>query len=192
VGLDRFRPQDRPPVLVSFASYHIMIGLGVAFIALTTLASFLRWRRRLFETRWLLWVFVFAVVGPLVANQLGWVAAEVGRQPWIVHPPLEWTADGDVVVGPSGVVEYDETKGLRTVNAVSPSISASQVVGSLIGFGLIYLGLLAVWLYVLDGKIRQGPEQVGAGTSTEGDGLLSAVSGLAAEKKPMTTFGGGG
>ena len=65
-----------------------MVGLGMFFIALTLLASFLLWRGRLFETRWLMWVFVFAVLGAVAANQLGWVAAEVGRQPWIVHPPL--------------------------------------------------------------------------------------------------------
>ena len=96
-----------------------------------------------------MWVFVFAVLGPLLANQLGWVAAEVGRQPWIVHPPVEWTAEGDVVVGSDGVVVYDERQGLRTANAVSPAVSASQVLGSLIGFGFLYLALLATWLFVL-------------------------------------------
>jgi cytochrome d ubiquinol oxidase subunit I len=160
VGLDRFRHEDRPPVLLSFASYHVMIGLGMLFIGLTLLAALLHWRRRLFSTRWLLWVFVFAVVGPVIANELGWVAAEVGRQPWIVHPPVRWTPSGDVVVGPEGVVDYDENLGLRTSDAVSPAVDASQVLGSMIGFGLIYASLLAVWLYVLDSKIRHGPEPV--------------------------------
>ena len=95
----------------------------MAFIGLTLLASFLHWRGRLYQTRWLLWVFVFAVLGPLVANELGWVAAEVGRQPWIVHPPVEWTDDGDVVVGPDGCGRvYDEKLGLRTADAVSPTV----------------------------------------------------------------------
>ncbi|HSN56360.1 MAG TPA: cytochrome ubiquinol oxidase subunit I, partial [Candidatus Sulfomarinibacteraceae bacterium] len=98
------------------------------------------------------------VVGAMVANQVGWVAAEVGRQPWIVHPPVAWTDGGDLVVGPSGVVEYDEKLGLRTTDAVSPNVTASQVLGSVIGFGLIYLLLGAVWVFVLDRKIRQGPE----------------------------------
>ena len=158
VGLDRFRPEDRPPLLIPFATYHLMIGLGMAFIAVTLLACFLLWRGRLWETRWLLWVFVFAVVGAMVANQVGWVAAEVGRQPWIVHPPVAWTDGGDLVVGPSGVVEYDEKLGLRTTDAVSPNVTAGQVLGSVIGFGLIYLLLGAVWVFVLDRKIRQGPE----------------------------------
>jgi cytochrome d ubiquinol oxidase subunit I len=169
VGLDRFRPEDRPPVVITFASYHLMIGLGVFFVAVTLLASFLYWKGRLWDTRWLLWVFVFAVIGALAANQLGWVAAEVGRQPWIVHPPVEWTAGGDVAVGPSGVVEYDEQLGLRTVDAVSPSVNSGQVLGSVIGFGLIYLLLAAVWLFVLDRKIRQGPEPPGHHEEKKGD-----------------------
>ena len=177
VGLDRFRREDRPPVLPTFASYHVMIGLGMAFIGLTGLAAILLWRGRLYGARWLLWIFVFAVSGPVVANELGWVAAEVGRQPWIVHPPLTWTPDGDLVVGPEGVVEYDESLGLRTVDAVSPSVGAAQVLGSIVGFGLIYLLLLAVWLYVLDQKIRHGPDPVDAGGADDRHGLLSAVAG---------------
>jgi cytochrome d ubiquinol oxidase subunit I len=192
VGLDRFRPQDRPPVLISFASYHIMIGLGMAFIALTLLAAFLHWRGRLYETRWLMWIFVFAVLGPLVANQLGWVSAEVGRQPWIVHPPVEWTDGGDVVVGPEGFVVYDEQLGLRTADAVSTSVTAPQVLGSLIGFGGIYLFLLVAWLYVLDGKIRKGPESVDGATRDGEGGLLEAASGRIDHSAPAVGDAEGG
>ena len=76
-----------------------MVGLGTPFIGLTLLGLFFRWRGTLFEKRWLLWVFVFAVVGPYLANQAGWVATEVGRQPFIVYPehasvwnaePMDW------------------------------------------------------------------------------------------------------
>jgi cytochrome d ubiquinol oxidase subunit I len=187
VGLDRFRPEDRPPLVLTYASYHVMIGLGMLFIALTLLASVLRWRRRLYDTRWLLWVFVFAVVAPVAANELGWVAAEVGRQPWIVHPPVEWTADGDLVVGPSGVVDYDESQGLRTTDAVSPTVSAGQVLGSMIGFGFIYLCLLAVWLFVLDQKIRHGPEPVALAESEGGlDAALDTASRRAGREESMT------
>jgi len=186
VGLDRFRPEDRPPVLPTYLSYHVMVGLGMAFIDLTLLGSLLHWRGRLFQTRWLMWVFVFAVVGPLIANQLGWVAAEVGRQPWIVHPPVKWTADGDVVVGADGVVVYDENQGLRSANAVSPAVSASQVLGSLIVFGFLCLALLATWLFVLDRKIRHGPEPVGAPRDETGGDLLRAVSGRAGHAEGLT------
>lgn len=171
VGLDRFRPEDRPPVFLSFASYHVMIALGTFFAALTLLASFLRWRGRLYAQRWLLWVFVGAVVLPVVANELGWVAAEVGRQPWIVHPPVAWQPNGDLVVGADGFVAYDEKLGLRTLDAISPTVRAGEVLASLLGFGILYLGLGAVWVFVLDRKIKEGPgahghaAPVGAGSS---------------------------
>ena len=77
-----------------------MVGIGTFFIALTLFASFLRWRGTLFRNRWLMWVFVFSVVLAVAANELGWTSAEVGRQPWVVHPtaaaamPLEISCSG--------------------------------------------------------------------------------------------------
>jgi cytochrome d ubiquinol oxidase subunit I len=169
-----------------------MIGLGFLFIGLTLLASFLRWRGRLYETRWLLWVFVPAVVLPIAANELGWVAAEVGRQPWIVHPPVEWSADGsDLVVGPDGTVVYDEREGLRTADAVSPNVSAGQVLGSTLGFGAIYLALGAVWLFVLDRKIKQGPAPPPEREEEQG-GLAEAVGRRAFHEGRMVDEGDAG
>jgi cytochrome d ubiquinol oxidase subunit I len=185
VGLDRFRPEDRPPLFLSFVSYHVMITLGMLFIALTLLASFLLWRGKLYQTRWLMWVFVLAIVGPVIANEFGWISAEVGRQPWIVHSPIEWTADGDLVVGPSGVVEYDETLGLRTADGVSPSVTAGQVLGSMIGFGLMYLCLLAVWLYVLHQKIRHGPEAPAGADDTAHQGVVDVAAVRASHRESM-------
>ncbi len=177
VGLDRFRPEDRPPIWLTFQSYHLMIGLGMLFIVLTLYASFLHWRGTLYETRWLMWVFVFAVVGPLVANQVGWIAAEVGRQPWIVHPPVEWNAAGtDLATGPDGVHVYDEAVALRTRAAVSPSVRAGQVLGSIIAFGLIYVALGAVWLLVLDHKIKEGPGEAPQARKGGAEGYLDAAA----------------
>jgi cytochrome bd ubiquinol oxidase subunit I len=186
VGLDRFRPADWPPLFLSFVSYHVMISLGMTFIGLTLLASFLLWRGVLFETRWLLWVFVFAVVAPIAANEFGWVAAEVGRQPWIVYPPVQWNASGDVLVGPAGVVAYDESQGLRTAQAVSPLLSSAQVIGSIFGFTLIYLGLLAVWLFILDQKIREGPETSEAHTEGTREGIVATATRLTRHSDSMT------
>ena len=91
VGLDRFRPEDRPPVAIPFLSYHLMVGVGTCLIALSVFGSFYRWRGTLYRKRWLLWIFVVTIVPALAANHAGWVAAEVGRQPWVVHPRVEWT-----------------------------------------------------------------------------------------------------
>jgi len=147
-----------------------MVGLGVFFIALTLLASFLYWRGRLFETRWILWTFVFAVVGAMAANQLGWVAAEVGRQPWIVQPPMVRDAGGAPVLDSDGHVQWatapvvlddgtpaERVAGLRTSDGVSEVVTSGQVLGSMVMFGLLYGLLLVLWLYVLNNKIQAGP-----------------------------------
>jgi cytochrome d ubiquinol oxidase subunit I len=163
-GLDQFPPQDRPPVGIPFQTYHIMVALGVFFIVLTVYAAFLRWRGTLFQTRWLLWIFVFAVIGPVIANEFGWVAAEVGRQPWIVYGLL------------------------RTSEAHSEAVIAAEVFGSIIMFVVIYALLFAVWIFVLDAKIRQGPEPVGeTPEKTRGRDILDAAARLAAHGESMTS-----
>lgn len=134
-GMDRFEP-DTPPVALPFFSFHIMVGLGIYFVVLTWYAVWSRLRGKLFDRKWLLWIFVFSVIGPFAANELGWITAEVGRQPWIVYNQL------------------------RTADAVSRSLDASQVVGSIIMFGVIYALLFALWIYLLNDKIQKGPEPV--------------------------------
>lgn len=135
----------RPPVWLSFQSYHWMVAIGVLFAAATLYAALLLWRGRLWRARGLLWFFVFAVLGAFAANQLGWVAAEVGRQPWIVYP----TVAGGEVVG-----------GLTTAEAHSEVVTGGQVLGSIAMFGLIYVLLFVVWIYVLNHKIQAGPAPV--------------------------------
>lgn len=157
-GLDKFRPEDRPPLLIPFVTWRLMVGIGCFFIALTLYASYLHYRGTLFETRWLMWVFVFAVGAAVVANQAGWVMAEVGRQPWIVHPEVPRDAAGEIVTGPDGFVRYDEMQGLRTTDGVSKAVAAEQVVFSIVGFGIVYLLLGAVWVYSLNSKIQHGPD----------------------------------
>lgn len=153
-ALDRFAPQDRPPVVVPFISYHVMVGLGMLFIGMTSLGLLLWWRGRLFSQRWLLWGFVVAVLGAYLANQTGWVAAEVGRQPWVVYGLL------------------------RTSDAVSALVPAEQVLISIIAFGLVYLALLAVWLFVINEKIRHGPlePETIAEAARAREGLVAAAA----------------
>jgi cytochrome d ubiquinol oxidase subunit I len=134
-GLDQFEP-DTPPVVIPFIAFHVMVGLGLYFIVLTLYALWCHRRKTLFEKRWLLWIFVFSVIGPFIANQLGWIAAEVGRQPWIVYNQL------------------------RTSEAASQGVLPSQVVGSIIMFVVIYAMLFALWIYLLNNKIQKGPEDL--------------------------------
>jgi cytochrome d ubiquinol oxidase subunit I len=151
-GLDQIPVDEQPPVVLPFLTYHVMVALGMAFIALTSLASLLRWRRRLFEQRWLLWVFVPAVVGPYLANQAGWVSAEVGRQPWVVYGLL------------------------RTQDAVSKVVPADQVLASLVMFCIAYVALFAIWIYVLHEKITHGPEDVDAASPPASASLIAAAA----------------
>ncbi|UCG86012.1 MAG: cytochrome ubiquinol oxidase subunit I [Gemmatimonadota bacterium] len=135
-GLNAFESEDLPPVNIVFQSYHAMVGIGSALILISLLGAVYWWRGKLWQATWLLWIMVFAVLGPQLANQLGWLSAEVGRQPWIVYDLL------------------------RTADALSPTVSAQQVTTSLVLFGLIYLLLFILFIYLLNEKIQQGPEAV--------------------------------
>src|SRR5262249_8467170 len=74
---------DNIPLL--YYSYHIMVGLGTIFIAVMGLSALFLWRRRLYETRPLLWALMLAVPFPYIATTAGWMTAELGRQPWLIH-----------------------------------------------------------------------------------------------------------
>ena len=176
IGLDKFDKKDWPPVAASFVSYHLMIGIGVLFIFLTLFASYFRVKGTLFDKRWLLWVFVGSVVLAATANQLGWVSAEVGRQPWTVYPRLERDSAGHVQFDEHGFLRYKTEEGLRTSEAISEAVNGTQVLGSIIMFGFAYLLLGAVWVLVLDRKIRKGPEPIEAPPGKSIQNLLMAVT----------------
>jgi len=134
-GLNAFPEDERPTALNAiFQFYHLMVAIGMFLIALTLYASYLWWRGKLFEKKWLLWVFVFAVILPQLANQFGWYAAEMGRQPWVVYGLL------------------------RTSDALSAVVTANQVLFSLIMFTIIYVILFVLFIYLLNKKIQHGPE----------------------------------
>ncbi|MCB0839264.1 MAG: cytochrome ubiquinol oxidase subunit I, partial [Bacteroidetes bacterium] len=134
-GLDKIPPEEWPNVGLVFQTYHGMVAIGMFLIGLTLFSLFLLWRNKLFEQKWLMKVFVISVILPVLANQLGWISAEVGRQPWIVQGLL------------------------KTSEAVSPSVSGGMVLSSLIMFLIMYGLLFWVWVYVLDKEIKHGPAE---------------------------------
>jgi cytochrome d ubiquinol oxidase subunit I len=151
-GLNAFSPDLRPPVQATFQFFHFMVTIGMLLILIAFTGGFLWWRGRLWDdrsafTRGYWWVAVFAVFLPQIANQFGWFAAEIGRQPWIV-----WGY-------------------LRTSDGLSKVVSAQQVLGSLIGFMLIYTLLFALFIYLLNKKIQKGPEGSSLETYTEPEWL---------------------
>jgi cytochrome d ubiquinol oxidase subunit I len=133
-GLNEFKPEDRPPVQASFLFFHGMVAIGFALILIAALGFLYFKHGTLHQRRWLLWLLVFSVLGPQLANQLGWFAAEVGRQPWIVY----------------GV--------MRTPEGLSAVVKANVVVASLILFTVIYFLLFTVFIYLLHQKIQHGPD----------------------------------
>jgi len=93
-GLDAFPREDWPDnIPLLFFAYHIMAGLGTLFAALMVVCAFLLWRGRLLRARPALWALMLAFPFPYIANTAGWLAAELGRQPWVVYGLLR-TKDG--------------------------------------------------------------------------------------------------
>lgn len=136
-GLNDFKPEDRPPVNIVFQSYHLMVAIGFFLIAISFVSLFLLRKEKLFENKTILKILVAAVLLPQLANQLGWISAEVGRQPWIVYGLL------------------------RTKDALSKSVGSGEIIFSLILFTLIYTLLFILFIYLLDRKIKHGPEEIG-------------------------------
>lgn len=134
-GLNEFAPEDRPPVNIVFQAYHIMVAIGMTIILLAYLGIFFWWRGKLENVKWYQHALIWAVMLPQLANQLGWMAAEVGRQPWIVYGYL------------------------RTKDAISKTVNSGEIMFSLIMFTLIYLLLLGLFLFLLDRKIKHGPDE---------------------------------
>jgi cytochrome d ubiquinol oxidase subunit I len=133
-GLNSF-PQDTwAPVNLTFQVYHAMFDLSVVFAALGVLgAALYLWKRKIYEWRWVLWLFVGIVVLTETAIIAGWWTKEIGRQPWIV-----WNL-------------------LRTQDAVSPTLTTAQVVTSLVMFVILYSLLFVLFLFLLNGIIQHGP-----------------------------------
>ena len=140
-GLKDFPADERPPVTLPFISFRIMVGLGFLFLALTLYGWFKR--KDLEGNPGFLKVMLFAIPLPYIANEAGWMLAEVGRQPWVVY----------------GV--------MKTSTAVSP-ISVPQVMTSLVAFILVYSLLGAAAFYLMATHARKGPEPYQVTTETGG------------------------
>jgi cytochrome d ubiquinol oxidase subunit I len=133
-GLDAF-PRDQWPTNIPllYYSYHIMVGLGTIFIAITVLSLFLLWRGVLFRARWLLWIVMFSFPFPYIANTAGWFTVELGRQPWLAYGLM------------------------RTAAGISPTVSAGNGLFTLLGFLGMYFLLGLMFLFLLARQIQAGP-----------------------------------
>lgn len=134
-GLNEF-PKDVWPTNIPllYFSYHIMAGLGTIFITVMVVAAFLLWRKKLFTSRWMLWILMLSLPFPYIANTAGWMTAELGRQPWLVYGLL------------------------RTPEGYSKYVSAGNGLFTLLGFMGLYTVLGILFLFLVHREIAHGPD----------------------------------
>jgi cytochrome bd ubiquinol oxidase subunit I len=133
-GLNDFPRENWPPVNFTFQVYHIMVGAGMLMIALGLLGAYLLWRGKLYEDKLYLFILPFLIPLPHIAHETGWIAAEVGRQPWIIY------------------------KLMKTADAASVVVTAGEIAFSLIMFCLIYLLLAVMFVKLFVKIVKEGPE----------------------------------
>jgi cytochrome bd ubiquinol oxidase subunit I len=133
VGLESFPADDRPPVLIPFFGFRIMVGMGLIMLAVSWFGTLLRFRGRLETACWFLWGTFLAFPSGFIAVLAGWFTAEVGRQPWVVYGLL------------------------RTQDAVTPSLTTRDVLLSLTCYVIVYTVIYAFGLYFIYRLLRDGP-----------------------------------
>jgi cytochrome d ubiquinol oxidase subunit I len=136
-GLKEFPPADRPPVAIVFWTFRVMVGIGFFMLLLVIVGNWLRWKRRLFETRWFLAACHWSLPLGFIAVIAGWVTTETGRQPWVIY----------------GLV--------RTAEAVTPSLRGIDVLVSLVVYVGVYLVVFPAALYAMVKIVRAGPSVEG-------------------------------
>ncbi|PDQ21704.1 cytochrome ubiquinol oxidase subunit I [Mesorhizobium sanjuanii] len=133
VGLSDFPQDQRPPVLIPFFAFRLMVGCGLLMLVLAWYGGLHAATGRLFGRRWLLWPIACSFPLGFIATLMGWFTAEVGRQPWVVYGQL------------------------RTAEAVTPTLSPGLVTISLALFAVIYLLIFAAGTLYIYRMLRAGP-----------------------------------
>ena len=141
-GLNEF-PEDQHPdnIPLLYYSFHIMVGLGTIFIAIMGIAVFWLWRGWLYDSNWLLWILMLLFPFPFIANTVGWMVAELGRQPWLVYGLF------------------------RTEEGSSQMVSSGNVMFTLLGFFGMYTVLSLLYIFLMLRRIEHGADELGAGIS---------------------------
>jgi cytochrome d ubiquinol oxidase subunit I len=133
-GLAEYPEETWPDnIELLYYAFHLMITLGTIFIVLMAFAGFQSVRGRLESSTWLLWVLMLSFPLPYIANTLGWMTAELGRQPWLIYGLF------------------------RTRDGYSNVVSNGDVVFSLIGFVALYFVLGVLFLFLVGREIGHGP-----------------------------------
>ena len=133
VGLSDFPQQDRPPVLIPFFAFRIMVGCGLVMLAVAWIGSYLSRGGRLERSRAMLWLTFLSFPLPFIAILTGWFTAEVGRQPWTVYGLL------------------------RTADAMTPFLTTRAATISLIVFCAVYTLIFSFGVLYIHRLLRAGP-----------------------------------
>jgi cytochrome bd ubiquinol oxidase subunit I len=142
-GLDAFPPDVWPDnIELLYYAFHIMVGLGTILTVIALVAVLLLWRDRLDRSRPMLWILMLAFPLPYIANTVGWMTTELGRQPWLVYGLF------------------------RTSQGSSPTVHAGTVLFTLIGFCGLYLVLGILFLFLIAREIAHGPGPLAAAGRT--------------------------
>lgn len=138
-GLNEF-PEDQHPdnIPLLYYSFHIMVGLGTIFIGVMVISVIWLWRGKLYETNWLLWIIMLLFPFPFIANTVGWMVAELGRQPWLVYGLM------------------------RTEHGGSPMVSSGNILFTLIGFFGMYTVLSLLFIFLMLRRIEHGADELTA------------------------------
>jgi cytochrome d ubiquinol oxidase subunit I len=133
-GLNDFPESEWPTnIELLYYSFHVMAGLGTIFIGLMALANLQRLRGRLTSTPLLLWALMLATPFPYIANTAGWMAAELGRQPWLIFGLF------------------------RTSQGYSDAVSQGDALFTLIGFAGLYSAIGLLYLFMVGREVLHGP-----------------------------------
>ncbi|HTH97386.1 MAG TPA: cytochrome ubiquinol oxidase subunit I [Stellaceae bacterium] len=136
IGLTDFPPKDRPPVLIPFMTFRIMVGCGILMLALAWVGGFFAFRPAMELRRWLLWPIFLGFPLGFIATLTGWMTAEIGRQPWVVYGLL------------------------RTSDAVTPFLKPGDVAETLIVLAAIYALIFVSGSFYIFRQLRRGPVEI--------------------------------
>ena len=153
------------PVNAIFQVYHLMVALSGVIALIIILALIAMKMKKVSEWRWLQKLLVISPIFPFIAIEAGWFTAELGRQPWVVYPAAS---------SPDGVA-------LLTNEAISRSVTAPELLLTIVLFCAVYLLLFVAWGRMASKFVKEGPVAEAGEGEARVESLLDKLSGDARE-----------
>ena len=122
-----------PHVPITFYSFHLMVIIGMYFILFFLVVLYFLYKRDMRHTKWLQYVALWSIPLTYIAGQLGWIVAEMGRQPWTIQDILP-------------------------VQTAASAVSTGHVITTFTMFAILFTGLLVANITIMVKQIKKGPE----------------------------------